>query len=414
MPVLYYPAPSIIWRDMTSRSSPTALPNADVDDPQPSFIHFSTLALILISISVFLVLTLVPVLVCLARRQGKIPKLAISKPRQRESACPIVYTSYSTADLRVLPGLPDPPSFAGRFEYYNASGGMVSLKDVIVEDEKPGFLKTSDRPHLLDQNAISPVTLTFSPALRRNDSSISDGLSDYSKSQAIASLRDSDIMSYYLNTTKASLGLPSPLSPAYSARDPFRAFQTRRIKPPSADISRTPSEFSVSINGDGLSEHTQVHRRYSGSSHRIPNAPPRIPTLVGLDAFSTIGTAMMKPTSPSIGTTVIQSPQPPQPAFQPVMSYKSSKFDQDTTRSHFSPPTPLLSPMPEEPRRGSDFSFSRFYGSYAPITPQPATGQMPRSQTLGEKFKHRRFSSEVNARFAVGLGLDLSGRAGYI
>ncbi|KZT50223.1 hypothetical protein CALCODRAFT_201562 [Calocera cornea HHB12733] len=411
--------PSLLVRgSVMSNSTADALPDAEATDPQPSFIHFSTLTLILISVSVFLVVLVVAVLVVVARRRGKIRKQAISKPERRESARTLVNTSFSAADLKALPGLPDPPSFAGRFSYYNASGGVVSLKDVIVEDipqKGRGFGTTSrDRAWLLDQSAISPVALTFSPAFPpTRDSSFSDGLSDYYKPRTADPLRGSDMPSYYFNSTTTSPALPSAPSPVYSPVDPSRGFQQGMMRRPSMDLHTSASNASISSYGEPPTQTAtlQVHPRYDRSRHRISDAPPRIPTLVGLDAFSTIGTAMMDPASPSIAATPIPSYQV---MLKPPMTPKMSSFDKDTPRSHFSPPTPILSPVREEPSRASNFSFSGFYGSYGPITPHARRGAIPKSETAGAKYKHRRFSSELNARFAVGLGLDLSRRAGYI
>jgi len=412
----------VVRGSATSHSSATPTPSTDSINPQPTVIHFSTLTLILISVAVFLVLVIVAVLVFLARRRRNIAKCAISKPERRESTRTWVDTSSSAADLKVLHGaLPDPPSFAGRFSYYNASGGVVSLKNVIVEDEaekERGFRPSSrDRAWLLDQSAISPVTLTFSPAFPpRNDSMFSDGLSDYSRPRSADPLRGSDIMSYYFTSAKGSPALPSAPSPAYSPFDQLRSFHTGDMKLPGAGMDASASQFSLSFYGEPVTRTATlaVQPRYGRSRHRVSDAPPRIPTLVGLDVFSNIGTAMMEPASPSIAASPMPSAQPPQPARRPATTPKISTFDDNTPRSHFSPPTPILSPVPEESRRASNFSFSGFYGSYGPSTPQPGRVPMPRSETVGQKYKHQRFSSEVNARFAVGLGLNLSRRAGYI
>jgi len=415
----------IVRDNAASNSTSKPVPSADNADPQPTSIHFSTLTLIIISIAICLVLVIVAVLVYFARRQGKVPKFAISKPERRESARTWVAPSSSTADLKVLqPGLPDPPSFAGRFSYYNASGGVVSLKNVVVEDEvetKRGFGTTSrDRAWLLDQSAISPVSLTFSPAFpARHDSSFADGLSDYSRPRSEDPLRGSDIVSYYLNGDKPSPSLPSVPSPAYSPLDPMRSFHAGGTRVQSPGLHASASEFSISGYGEPFTGPARltVQQGHGRSRHRVSNAPPRIPTLVGLDVFSTIGTAMMDPASPLVtGTPMIRSHplKPAKPARETPRTPQMSAFDGNTPRSHFSPPTPILSPVPEETRRASNFSFSGFYGSYGPSTPQPGRGVMPRSGTVGRKYKHRRFSSEVDARFAVGLGLDFSRRAGYI
>ncbi|KZO90482.1 hypothetical protein CALVIDRAFT_542602 [Calocera viscosa TUFC12733] len=393
-----------------SNSTAAAVSPADAADPQPSVIHFSTLTLILIGVSVFLVLAIVAVLVILARRRCKIRKQAISKPERRDSARTLV-APFSSADLKALPGLPDPPSFAGRFSYYNASGGVVSLKDVIVEDipeKRRDFGTTSrDRAWLLDQSAISPAALTFPPT---HDASFSDGLSDYYKPRSADPLRGSDMPSYYFDSVTTSPALPSVPSPVYSPVDPLGSFQ---MKGPNAGRHTSASEFSLSAYGEPPTRTAtlQVHPRYNLPWHRVSDTPPRLPTLLGLDAFSNIGTAMMEPASPSIAATPIPTQQP---MLKPPTTPKMSSFGKDTLRSHFSPPTPILSPIREEPRRGSNFSFSRFYGSYGPATPQVRRGAIPRSETAGERFKHRRFSSELDARFAVGLGLDFSRRAGYI
>jgi len=397
----------------SSNSTADALPNT-ADNSQPTFIHFSTLTLILISCAVFLVLLIVSILVILARRHGKVPKLLISKPERRESSRTVAHDQ--PKDLKLLrPGLPDPPSFAGRFSYYNASGGEISLKNVIVEDrlEKDrGFPATErDRAWLLDQNAISPVAPSFSPSFPASrDSSFSDVVSMYSqRGRSADPLRGSDMPSYYFKSPKTSSFLPSAPSPVYSPADSTGWFQPARgMRPMSYGFDASASAASLSSYGEPSSGTAKldVWTRYDRSRHRVSDAPPRLPTLVGLDAFSNIGSAMMLP-SPLLAATPVPSSQPALiPPTTPVMD--------NTPRSRFSPPTPLLSPIQEETQRASNFSFSRFYGSYAPTTPKVGPGAMTRSETAREKFKHRRFSSEVDARFAVGLGLDLSRRAGYI